>query len=129
MTDGLVDRFAVLESFRSYFKNNIELLTEHSAVMNQVTDTAIGSNLTHSYYGYIGYSIKDKYVPYFRFDYLEIPKKDIFYSPQFSNIYTLGFRYEISYLAVVKVEYQYKWSTKIGGNESNNYYFQFAIGF
>ena len=113
----------------SYFKNNIELLTEHSAVMNQVTDTTIGSNLTHSYYGYIGYSIKDKYVPYFRFDYLEIPKKDIFYSPQFSNIYTIGFRYEISYLAVVKVEYQYKWSTKIGGNESNNYYFQFAIGF
>jgi len=113
----------------SYFKNNIELLTEHSAVMNQSTDTAVGTNLTHCYYGYIGYAIKDKYVPYFRFDYLEVPKKDIYFTPQFSNIYTFGFRYEISYLAVVKVEYQYKWSSTIKGNEVNNYYFQFAIGF
>jgi hypothetical protein len=122
----------------SYFKNNIELLTEYSAVMNQNanTDTSMTgmnmgtvTNLTHSYYGYLGYAIKDKYVPYFRFDYLEVPTKDMYFVSQYTNIYTFGFRYEISYLAVVKVEYQYKWSTKTAGFESNNYYFQFAVGF
>lgn len=109
----------------SYFRNRIEALTEYSYVMNDAD--SIGTTLTHSYYGYLGYRIKDAYVPYFRFDYLENEPNESFFSAQKANIYSVGFRYEISYLAAVKLEYQFKYSSKTG--ESNNVFFQLAVGF
>jgi len=109
----------------SYTKNKLEFLTEYSYVIND--PDSLETTLTHSYYGYAGYKIKDKYVPYFRFDYLENETSETFFAPQKANIYTIGFRYEINYLAVVKLEYQYKYSNKTG--ETNNLFFQFAVGF
>ena len=71
----------------------------------------------------------DKLVPYIRYDYLDIAKEEMYYknADRYVFVTALGVRYEISYQAVVKLEFLY--SEKETTGPSNVVNFQLAVGF
>jgi len=109
----------------SSFGKKFEILAESTAGINH-TDTT-GSRTTFASYIYAGCKIKEKLIPYIRFDNIQYQNGEIFYNK--NNITSLvgGLRYEINYLAVVKLEYQYQHSELL--NNTNKVTAQFAIGF
>ncbi len=109
----------------SRFGKKFEVLAESTAGINH-TDTT-GSKTTFASYIYAGYRIKDKLVPYIRFDDLHYQNGEIFYNKNNSTSIVAGFRYEINYLAVIKLEYQYQHSELL--KNTNKVIAQFAIGF
>ena len=109
----------------AHFGKKLELLAEGTAAINR-TDTT-GSRTSLASYLYAGYKIKEKLVPYVRVDNLEYETGEIFYNKDNTTSLVAGLRYEINYLAVVKLEYQYQHS-ELSGN-TNKVTAQFAIGF
>lgn len=110
----------------AYFKNAFEFLAEATYAYNkaQYNDT---TKITMGYYVYAGYRWK-KLVSYVRYDQIDYTDRDPYYGGANITVFTGGLRYEINYLAVVKLEYQYKeWSGLSKTQEFVN--FQFAIGF
>ena len=109
----------------SQFGKKFEILAESTAGINH-TDTT-GSKTTFASYLYSGYKVTDKLVPYFRFDNIHYQPGEIYYHKDNVTSLVVGMRYEINYLAVVKLEYQYKHSEIT--NNTNKVTAQFAIGF
>jgi hypothetical protein len=109
----------------SYFGNKFELLAE-GTVVNNKTDSS-GSVQSFASYLYAGIIIKEKWVPYFRLDNLSYGDSDPYLGNDDTSSILAGLRYEISYLMVVKLEYQYE-NRDISGSE-NRIMAQFAIGF
>ena len=109
----------------SYFGKKFEFLAEGTAASNH-TDTT-GTKVTLATYAYAGVKIKEKFIPYLRVDNLHYQKGEIFYHADNTTAFTAGMRYEINYLAVVKLEYQYADSQLLG--TANKITAQFAIGF
>lgn len=109
----------------AYFGKKIEVLTEATYVAN--TAENIGTVNSISSYFYAGYRIKEKIVPYFRFDSLNFEDEEIYYTNNDVTTFLTGIRYEINYLAVVKLEYQYE-SISLRDN-INRVKLQIAIGF
>ena len=109
----------------AYFGKKLELLAESTFGINH-TDTT-GNRQTVASYLYGGYRIKEKLVPYFRFDDLRYQAGEIYYHKDNTTSLVVGTRYEINYLAVVKLEYQYQ-KTELEGT-LNTVTAQFAIGF
>lgn len=109
----------------SQFGKKFELLAESTAGINH-TDTT-GSKTTFASYLYAGYKITDKIVPYIRFDNIHYQSGEIYFQKDNVTSLVVGMRYEINYLAVVKLEYQYKHSEIT--NNTNKVIAQFAIGF
>ncbi len=109
----------------SRFAKKFEMIAEGSLAINR-TDTT-GSRTTFASYIYAGYRIKDKIVPYLRFDNLHYQEGEIFYNKNNATAIVAGIRYEINYLAVVKLEYQRQHSELL--NNTNQVTAQFAIGF
>ncbi|MGH2647927.1 MAG: hypothetical protein ACRDE8_10185, partial [Ginsengibacter sp.] len=109
----------------SRFGKKFEVLAESTAGINH-TDTT-GSKTTFASYIYAGYRVKDKLVPYIRFDDLHYQNGEIFYNKNNTTSIVAGFRYEINYLAVIKLEYQYQHSELL--KNTNKVIAQFAIGF
>jgi len=118
-------RQELLSGSISYFKNKWEFLTEASMAFNRTDST--GTAQTSVAYAYAGYRIKDKFIPYVRFDWSEYGKNEIYFKKDNTNSYLVGLRYQINYLAVVKFEYEHV-SSKFAGIV-DNYTAQFAIGF
>lgn len=109
----------------AYIGKKVELLAEGTLATNH-SDTT-GSRKTLASYFYAGYEITDKWVPYIRVDQLHFNKGELFYDINNSTSFVGGIRYFISYLTVVKMEYQYL-NTK--NNKSlNKITAQIAIGF
>ena len=107
------------------FGKKLEILAEGTAALNH-TDTT-GSKTTFASYLYAGYKIKEKLVPYIRVDNLHYQNGEIYYNKNNTTSVVAGIRYELNYLAVVKLEYQYQHSESL--HNTNKVTAQFAIGF
>lgn len=115
----------LLNASIAYFGKKYELLTETIFAVNH--SDSIGNPLSVVSYFYAGIRLKNKIVPYFRVDYLHFQPEEPFYKNENTTAALVGIRYEINYLAVVKLEYQHE-HLEISGNE-NRIVAQFAIGF
>lgn len=109
----------------SYFGQKFEVLAE-STLGNNNTDTT-GSKKTIASYIYAGIKIKEKLVPYIRFDQLHFQNGEIFHLKNNTTSFLGGIRYNINYLTVAKAEYQRQHSD-IGGT-TDKFTVQIAIGF
>ena len=109
----------------AYFSNKFELLTE-GTIMSNHTESS-GSFQSFASYLYAGYIIKEKWVPYIRFDYLNFAENDPYIYNQNTKSFLVGARYEINYLMVVKLEFKSE-DRNVTGIE-NSLTAQFAIGF
>jgi hypothetical protein len=109
----------------AYFGNKFELLAEATYANNKTDST--GSKNTFAPYIYTGYRVTEKLVPYIRVDYLHYQTGEILFNKNNTTSIVGGIRYEINYLAVIKLEYQYQ-HAEIEGN-TNSITAQFAIGF
>jgi hypothetical protein len=109
----------------AYFGKKAELLAESTMAFNH-TDTT-GTKNTAASYVYAGYRITDKWTPYVRFDQLHYRTGEMVFMPNNTTAFLAGVRYQVSYLAVVKLEYQSEHRQK--GDDNNRVMAQFAIGF
>ena len=89
----------------AYFGNKFELLAESTLGINN-TDTT-GSKNTFASYVYTGYKINEKLIPYLRLDDLQYENGEIYYDKDNTTSIVAGIRYQINYLAVIKLEYQH----------------------
>ena len=115
----------------SYFGNKFELLAESSIAVNQ--NDSIGAIVSPTAYVYAGYRTKFKLVPYMRVDLLDFSSQEVLFPNKRQRGALLGLRYEINYLAVLKLEYNYTESMSMSDHSTmthrNAINFQFAIGF
>ncbi len=109
----------------SNFGKKFELLAESTLAFNH-TDTT-GTKSTAASYIYAGYKIKEKVIPYIRYDNIQYQEGEMYYHKNNISSIVAGIRYQINYLAVVKLEYQYQQSEMM--NSTNKVIAQFAIGF
>jgi hypothetical protein len=107
------------------FGKRFEILAEATAGLNH-TDTT-GTKTTLAGYAYAGYKIKEKFVPYVRYDNIHYQAGEMFYKKNNMQSFVAGLRYEINYLAVVKLEYQHL--DNEFGVDVDKVAVQFAIGF
>lgn len=105
-----------------YQSESLEVISEFAQISNKVKSE---KTTTTGFYAYAGYKI-DKFVPYLRYDQVKYDTKDVYYPAiDITNI-TVGLRYEINYLSVLKAEYR-NWD--IANTKSNEFVFQFAFGY
>jgi len=109
----------------AYFGEKIEVLAESTWALNH-TDTT-GTKQTFAGYLYAGYKIKERLVPYVRFDRLHFQEGEILFDKNNTTSIVGGLRYHINYLTVVKLEYQYE-RTELE-RDINKLTFQIAVGF
>ena len=109
----------------AYFGKKLELLTEVTYAAN--TAESIGTVNSVASYLYAGYRIKEKIVPYFRIDSLNFEDEEFYYTNNDITTFVTGVRYEINYLAVLKLEYQHESISLI--DTINRVKLQIAIGF
>ena len=109
----------------SRFGKKMEFLAEGTAGLNHTDST--GSKSTIAAYLYAGYKFTNKLIPYVRVDELQYQQGELYYDVNNTTALTAGLRYEINYLAVVKLEYQHQNSQL--HNSTNKLTVQFAIGF
>src|SRR5207237_6529762 len=115
----------VLRGSFSYFGKKFELLTESTVGLNH-TDTT-GTRQTLASYLYSGYKISQKLIPYIRVDDLHYQAGEMLFTKDNTTSFILGVRYQINYMAVVKLEYQHIKQEIEGTNDRLT--MQFAIGF
>lgn len=129
MHDGGTNNYNIKQNLFSgsvaYFGNKFELLAEGTLGRNH-SDTT-GTKQTFAGYVYAGFKIKEKFVPYLRFDNINYQSGEVYYHPNNMMAAIAGLRYEINYLSVVKLEYQH-FNTDLQG-KSDKITAQFAIGF
>lgn len=109
----------------SRFGKKMEFLAEGTTGVNRTDST--GSKSTMAAYLYAGYKLTNKLVPYVRLDALQFQQGELYYDVNNTTAIITGIRYEINYLAVVKLEYQHQNSQL--HNATNKITVQFAIGF
>lgn len=109
----------------AYFGKKLEVLTEATYAAN--TAESSGTVNSISSYLYAGYKFKEKIIPYFRLDSSHFEDEEFYYTNNDVTTFTTGIRYEINYLAVVKLEYQYESISLL--DNINKVKLQIAIGF
>jgi hypothetical protein len=109
----------------AYFGKKLELLTEVTYATN--TADSMGAVNSVASYFYAGYRIKEKIVPYFRIDSLNFEDDEFYYTNNDVTTFVTGIRYEINYLAVLKLEYQHESISLL--DNINRVKLQIAIGF
>jgi hypothetical protein len=109
----------------AYFGKKFEVLSEGTLSINRTDST--GSKKTLAPYIYTGYKITEKLVPYLRLDNIHYQKGELYYDKDNMTALVAGMRYQLNYLAVIKLEYRYSHS-ELKGN-GNKLTAQFAIGF
>jgi len=107
------------------FGQKFEFLAEGTFATNHAEST--GTVNSFSSYIYTGWRVKEKWVPYVRFDYLKYNDGEIFYEKDDTTSIIVGMRLEVSFLVVVKMEYQHMDSELSGISDLLNT--QIAIGF
>lgn len=129
MHDGGTNRYKVRQNLYSgsvaYFGKQFEFLAE-GTLGNNHSDTT-QSKRTLASYVYAGIKIKEKLVPYVRLDNITYNSGEVYYSNNNMATAIAGVRYEINYLAVVKLEFKHTYSET--GGKSDRVSAQFAIGF
>jgi hypothetical protein len=109
----------------AFFGKKFEWLSEATYAMNRSDTTGLQKNV--GLYAYTGFKIKEKFIPYLRFDYLHYGDGEIFFLKNNATSISAGLRYVINYLAVVKLEYQRQDRSLTG--DVDRLAFQVAIGF
>ncbi|MBD0351188.1 MAG: hypothetical protein ICV65_08550, partial [Flavisolibacter sp.] len=109
----------------AYFGKRFELLSESTLALNK--GDSLSQKRTIGTYTYGGIKITEKWIPYVRFDFLNYPDGDIFFVKNNTTSFVGGIRYNINYLAVVKLEYQYDHTQLTGSGNKGT--LQIAIGF
>jgi hypothetical protein len=109
----------------AYFGEKVEVLAESTFALNH-TDTT-GTKQTFAGYLYAGYKIKERLVPYIRLDRLHFEEGEILFDKNNTTSIVGGIRYNINYLTVVKLEYQYERTELV--RDINKLTFQIAVGF
>ena len=109
----------------SYFGKKFEVLSEATLAQDHTDST--GNQHSIAMYTYAGVKIKEKFVPYVRFDYLHYGDGEVFFLKDNATSILGGIRYNINYLAVVKLEYQLQKRTSTG--TTDKFTAQVAIGF
>lgn len=115
----------LLSASASYFHGKTEVLAETTMALNK-TDTT-GTQQTRSAYLYTGYRAGEKWIPYMRIDNITYPDGEVYFSRNNMTTFILGLRYEINFLAVVKLELERSHSVLKG--DANKISAQFAVGF
>lgn len=109
----------------AYFGSKFELLAESTIALNK-TDTT-GTQQTTASYIYGGFRLTEKIIPYFRLDDIQYQDGEIYYIKNNTTSIVGGIRFQINYLAAVKIEYQHI-HAEIQG-QVDKFTAQFAIGF
>ncbi|QJX45511.1 hypothetical protein HMJ29_00575 [Hymenobacter taeanensis] len=109
----------------SVFSKRYELLAESSMAMNR--SDSLGMQRTVASYAYAGFRITDKIIPYIRVDDIRYRNKEVYYIHNNVRSFVGGLRYEMSYLAVLKLEYQHTQRPII--TSPDRVIFQVAVGF
>ena len=107
-----------------YTDDPFQFMGEFVRAMNKTSSS--GTTTTNSFYGYAGYRT-GKTVPYARFDRLDFDDDEPYFKPEDTTSFTFGIRYEFSYLAVMKLEFQTLDRTSV--KRVNSFALQMAIGF
>jgi hypothetical protein len=107
------------------FGSKFELLAEGTLAINDATSTGPVNSFTS--YVYAGWRLKDKWVPYTRFDYLKYNDNEIYFRKDDTTSIIVGLRLEVSFLVVIKMEYQHLDSELLGMADLLNT--QIAVGF
>lgn len=115
----------LLSAYISHFGKKVEFLAESTLAINHTDTTGTRSNSAS--YLYAGYRLADKWVPYIRIDNLDYQPGEVFYKKNDITAIQAGIRYEINYLATVKLEYKYQHNETM--NDAGQLTAQFAIGF
>ena len=109
----------------SYFGRKFEVLAEGTIVNNNGEST--GATKSYASYLYAGVRLQDKFIPYARVDYLTYEPGETYFGNEDTFAIVGGIRYEITYLIVVKLEYQ-NTDREVSG-KTNRLSAQIAIGF
>ncbi|SNC59627.1 hypothetical protein SAMN06265337_0091 [Hymenobacter gelipurpurascens] len=109
----------------SVFSKRYELLAESSMAINR--SDSLGMQQALASYAYAGFRITDKIIPYIRLDNIQYRNKEVYYLNNNVRSFVGGLRYEISYLAVLKLEYQHIQRSTVG--TPDKLIFQVAVGF
>lgn len=109
----------------AHFGPKFELLAETTFASNDAEST--GNVNSNASYVYGGVRLNDKLVPYLRYDQLIYDENEQFFNAVDTTSLIAGLRYEINFLIVVKMEYQYIDRDIIGSSSILNT--QIAIGF
>lgn len=109
----------------AYFGKKFEILTEGTFAINKSDST--GAQNSFAGYLYSGVKITERLIPYIRLDYLHYGDGEIFFLKDNAKSFIGGLRYNINYLAVVKLEYQVQNRQSTGTTDKVTV--QVAIGF
>lgn len=109
----------------SVFSKKFELLVESSMAVNR--SDSLGTQKALATYAYVGLRLTDKIIPYVRIDDIRYSNREVYFTDNKMRSFVGGVRYELSYLAVFKLEYQHVNSHMY--NNSDNIVFQVAVGF
>lgn len=126
--DRIIDKKVNQQLFSgsvAYFGKKFELLAEGTLASNK-TDT-LGRNNTTASYIYGGIKLTEKWIPYVRADFLNYKDGSYYFKKNDASSFLVGIRYQLNYLAVVKLEYQYQDWEMTG--TSNRLMLQVAVGF
>jgi hypothetical protein len=126
-------RFRLSAFSFAYFTDRFELLNEF--VYNRTITDTLGKANNYSNFLYAGLRIKDKHVPYFLVDYLNINEKDLHAYPIITQKVALGYKHEFTTYINLKSQIEYtrshlpheKHSHSLGENLS--FKVQLAYGF
>ncbi|RZK44488.1 MAG: hypothetical protein EOO61_03630 [Hymenobacter sp.] len=109
----------------SIASKKFELLAESSMVTNK--SDSLGTQYALASYAYAGIRVTDKIIPYIRIDDIRYRNGEVYFLDHNVQSFIGGLRYELSYLAVLKLEYQHiKNHTFV---DSDKVTFQIAVGF
>ena len=109
----------------SIFSKKYELLAESSMAMNKAD--SLGTQNAVASYAYAGLRLTDKIIPYVRVDDIRYHKQEVYFHDHRVQSFVGGVRYELSYLAVFKLEYQH--TNYHGTADADRMIFQVAVGF
>ncbi|GAB4034505.1 hypothetical protein GCM10028774_21020 [Spirosoma jeollabukense] len=109
----------------AYFSKKYELLVESTMAMSK--SDSLGMQNTMATYAYAGLKVTEKLIPYVRFDDIQYKNKEVYFSNNNAQSFIGGLRYELNYLAVLKLEYQY--TKRQMSTDTDKITLQLAIGF
>jgi hypothetical protein len=109
----------------AYFGKRFEVLAESTFSYNH-TDS-LGTKQTNASYVYAGLRLQNRLIPYAKVERIHYQAGEFFYQKNNTTSFIGGIRYEISYLAVIKLEYEHD-NQEVEGR-INKVTAQFAIGF
>ena len=112
--------------YLGYFGNKMEFISEFSNSINEGQTS--GVNNTPNLYVYFGYPIENSsFIPYFRYDRLRYDEGEVYYNGVNKDKLIVGLRKEISFLTIIKLEYQV--GSSAADDQTNVVKGQICIGF